>query len=434
MELVVVLLMLLLSAFFSGSEIAFVVANRLRVEVLARREGVVGPIVRDFLDEPSTFLTTTLVGNNIALVVYSTLMALLLTPPLEQLFGQSAGLSGDGLDLAVLGAQTVVAGLIVLLLGEILPKSILRETANHAVFYLAVPLRISYYLLMPMVKLAAFSASLLVRLLRAEADTFAQFLRRDFEVIIQESKASGDWDLDEDESELLSNVFAMDTIRVKESMVPRTDVVAVEENTSIENLLMRFIETGHSKLPVYRENIDHIVGVVLAYDLFDQPEHVQDIIRPANFVPELKRSKDLLREFQATNTSIAIVIDEYGGTAGLVTREDLLEELFGDIQDEFDTETEVLRRSGDGSLIASGRVHVDEIREEYGLEIPEGDYETVAGYLLERIGAIPLPQDHYEFDGLRFEILKATSNRIDLIRIAGDTKPQAVDVSRLRSG
>ncbi len=424
MEFAIILLMLLLSAFFSGSEIAFVVANRLRVEVLARREGVVGPIVRDFLENPATFLTTTLVGNNVALVVYSTLMALYLNPPLEQFFAGVAGLERDGLDLAVLGAQTVVAGLIVLVVGEILPKSIMRETANHAVFYLAVPLRFSYYVLLPMVKLAAFSASLLIRLFRAEADTFAQFIRRDFEVIIQESKASGEWDLDEDESELLSNVFAMDALRVKESMMPRTDVVAVEEKTSIEDLLVRFIQTGHSKLPVYRENIDHIVGVVFAYDLFHQPARLTDVIRPAKFVPESKRSKDLLREFLSTNTSIAVVIDEYGGTAGLVTREDLLEELFGDIQDEFDTETEVLRMSGDGSLIASGRVHIDEIKEEFGIEIPEGDYETVAGYLLERIGAIPAPQDHYQFDGFRFDVLKATTNRIDLVRIAQEPRPQ----------
>lgn len=417
MELAVILLMLALSAFFSGSEIAFVVANRLRVEVLAPRDGVVGPIVRDFLQNPSGFLTTTLVGNNIALVVYSTLMALYLNPPLQGLYS-GAGLAEGALDVAVLATQTLIASIIILLFGEILPKSAMREAANHAVFYLAVPLRISYYILLPMVKLAALSASLLIKLFRAEADTFAQFIRRDFEVIIQESKASGELELDEDESELLSNVFSMNTIRVKESMMPRTDVVAVEENTPIDDLLARFIETGHSKLPVYKENIDNIVGMVFAYDLFDHPSSVAEIIRPAQFVPESKRSKDLLREFLATNTSVAIVIDEYGGTAGLVTREDLLEELFGDIQDEFDTDTEILRQAGDGTLIASGRVHIDEIMEEFGFEIPEGDYETVAGYLLERIGAIPAPSDDYEFDGFRFEILKASTNRIDLVRIS----------------
>ncbi len=417
MEFVVILLMLLLSAFFSGSEIAFVVANRLRVEVLARREGLVGPIVRAFLENPSTFLTTTLVGNNIALVVYSTLMAFYLSPPLERFFTNVIVVGEPGLEIAVLGAQTVIASIIVLFFGEILPKSLMRERANHAVFYLAIPLRITYFVLLPMVKLASGAASIVVRLFRAEADAFVQFMRQDFEIIIQESKASGELELDDDESELLSNVFAMNTIRVKESMAPRTDVEAVEESTPVDQLLKRFIDTGHSKMPVYRENIDNIVGVVFAYDLFKAPPSLTDIMRPAQFVPESKRSKDLLYEFLSTNTSVAVVIDEYGGTAGLVTREDLLEELFGDIQDEFDTEEEVLRQTGDNSYIASGRVHIDELNARFDVALPEGDYETIAGYLLERVGSIPSPQEHFSFDGYRFEILKSTSSRIDLVRI-----------------
>lgn len=417
MEFAVILLMLVLSAFFSGSEIAFVVANRLRVEVLARREGLVGPIVRSFLEKPATFLTTTLVGNNIALVVYSTLMAFYLNPPLEHFFADVVTVGGSGREIAVLVSQTVIASIVVLFFGEILPKSIMRERANHAVFYLAVPLRITYYVLLPMIKVASGAASLLVRLFRAEPDAFAQFMRRDFEVIIQESKASGELELDEDESVLLSNVFAMSTVRVKESMAPRTDVEAVEESTPVDQLLERFIETGHSKMPVYRENIDNIVGVVFAYDLFTKPSSLTDIMRPAQFVPESKRSKDLLREFLSTNTSVAVVIDEYGGTAGLVTREDLLEELFGDIQDEFDIEEEVLRQTGEHSFIASGRVHIDELEDRFGITLPEGDYETIAGYLLERIGSIPSPQEHFAFDGYRFDILKSTSSRIDLVRM-----------------
>lgn len=417
MEFAVIVVMLILSAFFSGSEIAFVVANRLRVEVLARREGLVGPIVRSFLEKPSSFLTTTLVGNNIALVVYSTLMAFYLNPPLEAFFTDVVMVGEGPREVAVLGSQTIIASFIVLMIGEIMPKSVMRERANHAVFYLAIPLRISYYVLLPMVKLASGAASLLVRLFRVEPDVFAQFMRRDFEVIIQESKASGELELDEDESELLSNVFAMNTIRVKESMAPRTDIEAVEESTPVDELLRRFIETGHSKMPVFRENIDNIVGVVFAYDLFDEPESLTDIMRPAQFVPESKRSKDLLRDFLSTNTSVAVVIDEYGGTAGLVTREDLLEELFGDIQDEFDTEEEVLRQTGEHSFIASGRVHIDELHDRFGLELPEGDYDTIAGYLLERIGSIPAPQEHFDYDGYRFDILKSTTSRIDLVRI-----------------
>ncbi|MEX0746726.1 MAG: hemolysin family protein [Rhodothermales bacterium] len=422
MEFGIILIMLILSAFFSGSETAFVVANRLRVEVLARREGLVGPIVRDFINNPSAFLTTTLVGNNVVNVIYSTLMAFYLGPPLRSFYENVVSLGAGGIDVAVLVSQTIVASAIVLIFGEILPKSLMREVANHAVFFLAVPLRIAHYVLLPMIKVAALSSSMLVRLFRADADTFAQFLRRDFEVIIQETRAGGDLELDEEESELLSNLFAMNTIRVKESMAPRTEIEAVEESTSVEELRRRFIDTGHSKMPVFRDNIDNIVGMVFAYDLFENPPSVKDMMRAAYFVPESKRSKDLLREFLATNTSIAIVIDEYGGTAGLVTREDLLEELFGDIQDEFDVETEVLRQTGENSFIASGRVRLDEMEERFGLELPEGDYETVAGYLLERIGSIPSTQETFHFDRFRFDIVKATSNRIDLVRITRETR------------
>lgn len=424
MEFAIILLVLLLSAFFSGSEMAYVAANRLRVEVLARRDGVVGPIVRDFLQNPSNVLTTTLVGNTITLVVYSTFVAIRFNPTLQQTFDGVFGFRTGGIDVAVLAGQTIIAGFILLILGELLPKTVLRETANKAVFGLAVPLRVSYYLLLPIAKLAAFSAPLVVRLFRVEGDPFSDVIRRDVEATVQENEIEGNGELEGYESELLANVLAMAGIRVRESMIPRTDVVAVDENTPLEDLLARFIDTGLSKLPVYRENIDSIVGVVFAYDLFAQPGSLADILRPAKFVPESKRSKDLLREFLSTNTSIAVVIDEYGGTAGLVTREDLLEELFGDIQDEFDRETEVLRQSGDGSLIASGRVHIDEIAERFGIDLPAGDYDTVAGYLLERIGAIPSPQAHFRFDGFRFDILKATASRIDLVRLTREREQQ----------
>ena len=415
LAIAIIFLMLALSAFFSGSEIAFVVANRLRVEVLARRRGVVGRIVSGFIQNPSAFLTTTLVGNNISLIVFSTLTAFYMEAPLHRLW-DAAGLGSSGVEAAVLITQTMAASALVLVFGEILPKSIMREAANQAVFLLAIPLRISYYLLLPLVKTAAGAATLLMRLFRVETDTFVGFMRRDFEAIIQESRESGD--LDEEETEMLSNVFAMNAIRVKESMAPRTEIDAVEENTSVDALLQRFIETGRSRLPVYQNNIDHIVGMVFAYDLFRGPKTIQEIMRPVQFVPVAKRSKDLLREFLETNTSVAIVIDEYGGTAGLVTREDLLEELFGDIQDEFDTEQEVFRQIGENRYIAAGRAEIDELADRFGVALPEGDYETLAGYLLDRIGSIPAPHEHFAFDGYRFDVLKAEANRIELVRLS----------------
>ncbi len=411
-----ILLTLVLSAFFSASEIAFVTVNRLRVEVLARRGGLVGPIIQRFLKEPATLLTTTLVGNNLSLVIYSTLLAVFLQDPLTVFFNETVGMGRPGAEVAILLVQTVVGAAVVLFIGEIIPKSVVREVATRAVFALAVPLRVTYILLLPLIKVAEWTSSFLIRFVHADASSFQQFMRRDFELMIEESKKSGELDLDEDESALLSNVFAMGSIRVKESMVPRTDIVAVEVSSDIEEVRQVFVKSGHSKLPVYRDNIDRIVGIAFAYDLFDEPESLEAMMRSVRFVPETKLSKDMLREFLASNTSIAIVIDEYGGTAGLVTTEDLLEELFGDIQDEFDKENLVIRRLDDDTVVISGRVDVDELEEKVGWTLPEGDYETVAGYLLDRLGTIPAVRDEYVVDGIRFTILQATATRIELVR------------------
>lgn len=418
MELVLIALTLLLSAFFSGSEIAFVAANRLRVEVSARQGGKTGLIVSRFLDNPATLLTTTLVGNNLALVAYSTLIAFYLEPPLQAFFSGIAGAGSVATIVLVLSVQTLVASVIVLLFGEIVPKSVMREFANRAVFILAVPLRVSYWLLLPMIALSRWSAALLMKVFKTETTTLSQFMRRDFELMIEESKQAGELDLDEEESTLLSNVFALGSVRVKESMVPRTDIVAVQDTASIPDLQQTFVTSGHSKLPVYQDNIDNIVGLVFAYDLFDKPRQIMDIVRPATFVPETKLSKDLLRDFLETGTSIAVVIDEYGGTAGLVTTEDVLEELFGDIQDEFDEEDHLLRTVDEDTVVASGRVDIDELRERVGFTLPDdGEYETVAGFILARLGTIPAQRDEFALDGYRFVVLSATSNRVDLVRI-----------------
>jgi magnesium and cobalt exporter, CNNM family len=408
---------LALSAFFSGTEMAFVTANRLRAEVVARRGGISGPIVQRFLKDPSTLLTTTLVGNNLSLVVYSTLLAVFLDPPLAALYADSLGLSAQVSDILILVTQTIVGSVVVLVFGEIIPKSLMRQVASQAVFWLAVPLRVTYVILLPLIKVAGLAAAILVRFAKGDKETLSQFIRRDFEMMIEESKLSGDLDLDEDETMLLSNVFAMGTIRVRESMVPRTEIAAVEEDASLEVLLAEFVKTGHSKLPVYRQNIDKIVGVAFAYDMFDDPGSLANMMREPTFIPETKLSKTQLRDFLDAKTSIAIVIDEYGGTAGLVTAEDLLEELFGDIQDEFDTDSNIIRKVDDRTLIVSARLELQELTEKAGWVLPEGDYETVAGYLLDRLGRIPAQHDEVEHDGFRFTIMEATANRLELLRV-----------------
>lgn len=427
MEVAFILLTLVLSAFFSGSEIAFVTANRLRVEVFARRGGFVGKIVSRFLEDPATLLTTTLVGNNLALVIYSTLVALYLESPLQAFYGGTVGLETGTAGALTLVTQTILASLVVLIFGEIIPKSILREIANRAVFALAIPLRITYFLLFPMILVARWSASGLIKIIKADTSSYTEFMRRDFELLIEEGLRSGELELDAEEGTLLSNVFAMSTIRLKESMVPRTDVIAMDEQTPLRELQQIFVSTGHSKIPIFRENIDNIVGIAFAYDFFNRPESLEEIIRPATFVPETKLSKELLEEFLETKTSIAIVIDEYGGTAGLVTTEDLLEELFGDIKDEFDMDENMLRILSEVSVIASGRLEIDELAEKSTISLPDGDYETVAGYLLERLGTIPEVRDEFELDGYRFVILQAMANRIDTVRISVQEEQDSVE-------
>lgn len=423
MELVVLALLLLLSAFFSGSEIAFVSANRLRAAMAARRGGFAGRLVQRFLETPGMLLTTTLVGNNLALIVYSTVMAFYLEPAFATFFSEVLG-QETGLEASVLTAQTLVASVMVLFLGEIIPKTIMREHADRLVAFLALPLRITYYVLLPLIWMASAASNMLMRLVRTDAASLSQYLRQDVELLIQETTEGGTLDLDEEESTILSNVFAMSTMRVKESMVPRTDIEAIECSTTLEDVRNCFIESGHSKLPVFEDNIDHIVGVAFAHNFFQQPSSLQDLMRDVRFVPEIKASKTLLQEFLSSNSSIAIVIDEYGGTAGLITREDLLEELFGDIQDEFDREDDQLRRVGPSTFLVSGSTPLDTFTEETEIHLPDGEYETVAGYLLERVGRIPETKEQFSFDNCHFAIERATSYRIDLVRVRSDSTTQ----------
>lgn len=417
MTLFFIVLLLALSAFFSGSEIAFVTANRLQAEVRAHREGLVGRLVRGFIRDPTTFLTTTLVGNNVALVIYSMLMALYLEPPLANAF---VGLLGPDAPIEglVLSSQTIIAGLIVLVFGEIIPKSLAREPANWVVFGVALPLKVTYWLFLPMVKLAGWMSQGLAHSMGVTGESFQQFLRRDYEAILRESKETGNLDLDEEESIILSNVFEFQATRVKDVMVPRTDIEAIPEDATMEHVSARFIETGYSRLLVFSDNIDRVVGMVKAHDLFERPDNLAQIVREVPFVPEAKRARDLLTEMLAGGIPLAVVVDEYGGTAGLVTVEDLLEELFGEIRDEYD-EPDLVERVAADVYIVGGRAEVHLLNEEHGLELPEGEgYETVAGLILDRLGSIPDSEDQLVVGPYRLTVVEATASRIERVRIA----------------
>lgn len=330
---------ILLSGFFSGSEIAFVTANKLKLEVASRKNNLISSSIGFFTKNPDTFLTTTLVGNNIVNVVYATLMALFLVEPIMHYTDLWFGVEPSSFQ--ILAIQTFIASLIIMLFGEILPKAIFRAQADIMVNVIALPLRLFYWILRPLIAIANGSSNVLIKWLVPDAAKTEQFYRRqDVELIVKELRESGgSEDIDEDDSEILHNVLELSNMRVKESMIPRIEIEAVDKSTPIEDVLNTMIESGHSKLPVYRDSIDDVIGVVFAHDFFKNPKSLHEIIRPIKLVPSSKKSKDLMQEFRQSNLSVAIVLDEYGGTAGMITIEDLLEEVVGDIQDEYDTDS-----------------------------------------------------------------------------------------------
>lgn len=420
MEWLLIFGTVLLSGFFSGSEIAFVTANKLKLEVASRKNSFLSSSIAFFSRNPDTFLTTTLVGNNIVNVIYATLMALFLIEPINNYSLLWFGVEPSAFQ--ILTVQTIIASLVIMLFGEILPKAIFRAQADIMVNIIALPLRMFYWILRPLIALANGSSNVLIKWLVPDAEKTEQFYRRqDVELIVRELRESGgSEDIDEDDSEILHNVLELSNMRVKESMIPRIDIEAVDKSTPIEDVLKTMIESGHSKLPVYRDSIDDVIGVVFAHDFFKNPKSLHEIIRPIKLVPSSKKSKDLMQEFRQSNMSVAIVLDEYGGTAGMITIEDLLEEVVGDIQDEYDTESELMKRIAPNNFVVSGNSEIDELMDAFNeIEIPlePSQYDTVAGYIINHLGRIPKVNEEVLIEGNKFIISKATQSRIETVRL-----------------
>jgi len=420
LEIAIILATIFASGFFSGSEIAFVSANRLRLEIESRKGSLVSRSLAFFNENPETFLTTTLVGNNILNVLYATLMAIFLLEPVQSIY---EGWWGDPPSTAmVLFIQTIIASVLIMIFGEILPKAIFRIQADFMVKVVAVPLRFLNIVLRPLISVANSASGVLVNMLKSGTERSEKvFRRQDVEMILKELRDTGGGeDLDQDDSQILHNVLELSNKRVKETMVPRTEMVAVDQNATLEEIQKTFIASGFSKIPVYQDNIDDITGVVFAYDLFDAPKSIADIIRPVKLIPASKKSKDLLAEFRQSNSSVAIVIDEYGGTAGMVTIEDLIEEVVGDIQDEYDQEDEFIKQIDLDTFILSGNVELDELQEKFpeiDLKENSDEFETVAGYIINHIGRIPKVNEELFIQGNKFIISKATPNRLDTVKL-----------------
>ncbi len=418
-EALLIVLTILLSGFFSGSEIGFVAANRLKLEIKSRKDSVTSRYLKYFVRNPEIFLSTTLVGNNVVNIAYATLMTLFLTGPIALVYAALIG--ADPSDFTVILIQTVIASMLILIFGEIIPKSIFRSHSDRAMDIVALPLAMVNIVLRPIIWAANTSSQVLIRLIKPDAEKVTEFYRReDIETLFREIGKEAESDIDRDDSEILSNVLEMSSKRVRESMIPRIEIHAVDIQSTIKDVLSAFTSSGYSKLPVYEGNIDNIVGVVFAYDLFKKPKELKEIIRPVKHVPSSQKCTDLLSEFKRQNISLAVVIDEYGGTAGLVTIEDLIEEVVGDIQDEYDNEATIMKKLSNNTFIFSGDVEIEDIEDEFpeiGMTDEDTSFETIAGYIINEIGRIPKMNEEVIIDDRKFIITKSTDTRIEIIKL-----------------
>ncbi|MFV0521831.1 MAG: hemolysin family protein [Mangrovibacterium sp.] len=413
-DLILIILMVLFSAFFSGMEIAFVSANKMRMELDKKNDSLAARILAVFSNHPGQFIATMLVGNNIALVVYGIAFANVLEPYFMHL----------NLHPSIqLLLQTVVSTLIILFTAEFLPKTIFRINPNGALSFFAIPLYLFYILFFPITKITmGFSNILLKTVFKGSDDETdkAVFSRVDLDHFVNEQDGISEMTNDklENEIKLFRNALDFSKTKLRETMVPRTEIEALEVGASLEELKELFIKSGFSRILFYEDNIDNIVGYVHHAVLFTHPESLKQSIKKILIVPESMPASRLLSKFIQQNQSIAVVVDEFGGTAGMVTIEDILEEIFGEIEDEHDSNDFVEECVSETEYIFSARIELDYIVEKYKLDFPQDEaYETLAGFILFHHESIPTVETEIQIKNYKFIILEATENRIELVRL-----------------
>jgi putative hemolysin len=395
---------LMLSAFFSGMEIAFISANKLRIELNSKQGSRAARILSKHLQNPSLFISTTLVGNNIALVIYGIFMGQILESAFNPVIGE------DFIRFAVV---TIVSTLVVLITAEFLPKLLFRINPDAILLVLIFPFQFFYFLFAGVVWFIHKLSRLILKWFAAEeVDESPVFTKVDLDNIVNEYEITESDEEMELDTEVFRNALDFSNIKLRECMIPRTELSALKEDSPIEEAVNMFIETGFSKLLVYTDSIDNIIGYIHRTDLFSKPQNVKSIVRSIIITNESKPANELLSEFMLQQKSIAVVVDEYGGTSGIVTIEDIIEEIFGEIEDEHDTEDlkEVVVNSK--QYIFSARLEVDYINDTYNLDIPTGEYETIGGYIIHLQESIPQEGDVIENAHMQFIILKVENSRI----------------------
>ena len=401
------------SAFFSGMEIAFVSSNRLRVEMDRDKHGLSQRALDVFYKHPSHFISTMLVGNNIALVVYGILFA--------QIF--DATLFAPLSDGARVTCDTLLSTLVVLFTGEFLPKTIFKSNPNGLLTFFALPAYLCYILLWPISRFSTFLSRGLLRLVGVKIPKSTEgkeFTKVDLDYLVQSSidNAKNDAEI-EDEVELFHNALDFADTKVRDCMVPRTEIDAIDvEDCTVEQLRNLFVESGHSKMIVYRGDIDHIIGYIHSSELFKRFTHIAKHVQQMPFVPETMAARKLMHIFLQQKKSLAVVVDEFGGTSGIVSLEDIVEEITGDIEDEHDNQKYVAKQLADGDYMLSARLEIEKVNELFGLELPESDdYMTVGGLILHEYQSFPKLNEVVQIGRFQFKIVKNTMTKIELVRL-----------------
>ncbi len=407
-----ILISLLFSAFSSGMEIAFITANRFKLEVERKKGSTAAGIMANFLERPSRFISTMLVANNIALVAYGILMASVLDPILVRWIHN---------EMLVLLAQTIIATIIVLITGEFTPKAFFRINPNRMLMLFAIPAKITYTLLYPIVwAIDHLSNKLLSSLFKMKVnEEKLSFGRIDLDQFVNDyNPVSTEEEKVDHEIRIFRNALSFSELKVRECMVPRTEIEAMDVESEVEELREKLISTGYSKILIYRDDIDNIIGYVHSFELFHHPKSLRSIIRPISLVPESTKAKDLLKQFAQQHRSVAVVLNEFGGTAGMVTVEDIIEEIFGDFDDEHDTEDLVEEQLGDNVFRFSGRHDIYYLNEEYGIGLPESDdYGTLAGFIITHHQSIPEVGQEIRINHFDFSIDRMNANRIEEVTL-----------------
>ncbi len=403
---------LLFSAFFSGMEIAYLNSNRLKVQLDIAKGTLKGKILKKFYKNESTFIAMLLLGNNIAIVVYGIYIAKILDPVLANWGVVDASM--------ILLIQTVISTLIVLVTAEFLPKALVQINPNAVLRYVAFPMRIVYDILYLPTMLVVGLSNLIMKMFGEDTkNTTKVFSKVDLEQYVHDINERIDEKHDlGNEVQILQNALDFSNIRARDCMIPRTEIIALELNDSIETLNKAFIETGLSKILIYRDSIDNIIGYVHSFEMFKKPESIKQILLPITFVPSSTYAKILLEQFAKQSGNIAIVVNEFGGTAGIVTIEDVIEKIFGDIEDEHDLDDWIEQRISENEILFSARAEITYINNEYGLDLPElDDYETLGGLILNEIETIPDKGTIIEIKGYKFTIEQVSDHKIELIRL-----------------